>query len=189
MATFSQLLGTLQAEQQLGQKLTQGVLGEEVFKSESMIKEGDRLYQEAAQQAGLDIGEYQQKGKEIDTATTLLAAAVPAAAPLIALGGFFGKKSRSKPKFRFDLEQAVPGFENRLFAKQRGEDLMSSVEGTRANVSRALESSLLSDVLGIGLNLYGSYQLGQGFGTVPSATEDNAGASFLDFLKGDINDV
>jgi len=189
MATFSQLLGTLQAEQQLGQKLTQGVLGEEVFKSESMIKEGDRLYQEAAQQAGIDLGKYAEKGKEIDTATTLLAAAVPAAAPFIALAGFFGKKSRSKPKFRFDLEKAVPGFENRLFAKQRGEDLMSSVEGTRANVSRALESSLLSDVLGVGLSLYGSYQLGKGFGTIPSATADEAGASFLDFLKGDVNNV
>ena len=189
MATFSQLLGTLQAEQQLGQKLTQGVLGEEVFKSESMLKEGDRLYQEAAQKAGIDIGDYQKKGKEIDVGTTLLAAAFPVAAPFIALGGLLGKKSRKKPKFRFDLEKAVPGFENRLFAKQRGEDLMSSVEGTRANVSKALESSLLSDVLGLGLNLYGSYELGKGFGTIPSTTVEEAGPSFIDFLKGDITNV
>jgi hypothetical protein len=154
-----------------------------------MIKEGDRLYQEAAQQAGLDIGDYQRKGKEIDTATTLLGAAIPGLAPVLALANLGFKRGRTKPKFRFDLEKSVPGFENRLFAKQRGEDLLSAIEGTRANVSRALESSLLTDVLSAGLQAYGSYELGKGFGTIPSTTVEEVGPSFIDFLKGDITNV
>ena len=178
MATFSQLLGNFQAGQRLGQKVTEGTLIEGVKESEDIFKEANRAYQEAAQQSGLDIGEYQTKGKEIDTVTTLASAAFPVAAPFIQLAGGLFKRGRTKPKFRLDLEQAVPGFENILYGKQKKEDLLSSVEGTRANVSRALEGSLLSDVLGVALSSYGSYQLGQGFGTV------GAGDTFIDFLKG-----
>ena len=67
MATFSQLLGNFQAGQRLGQKVTEGTLIEGVKESEDIFKEANRAYQEAAQQSGLDIGEYQTKGKEIDT--------------------------------------------------------------------------------------------------------------------------
>lgn len=178
MATFSQLLGNFQAGQRLGQKVTEGTLIEGVKESEDIFKEANRAYQEAAQQSGLDIGEYQTKGKEIDTGTTIGSAFFPAAAPLIQLAGVLLKRGRKKPKFRLDLEQAVPGFENIMYGKQKKADLLSSVEGTRANVSRALEGSLLSDVLGVALSSYGSYQLGQGFGTV------GAGDTFIDFLKG-----
>jgi hypothetical protein len=65
-----------------------------------------------------------------------------------------------------------------LYGKQKREDLLSSIEGTRANVSRALEGSLLSDVLGLALSSYGSYQLGKGFGTVGKDDE------FIDFIRG-----
>ena len=115
MATFSQLLGNFQAGQRLGQKVTEGTLIEGVKKSEDILTESNRVFQEAAQQAGLDIGEYETKGKEIDTATTIGSAAFPVAAPFIQLAGVLLKRGRTKPKFRLDLEQAVPGFENILY--------------------------------------------------------------------------
>jgi hypothetical protein len=178
MATFLQLLGRQQAEQRLGQKMTEGTLIEGVKESEDIYKESLRTFEEAAQQAGLDIGEYESKGKEIDTLTTIGSAAFPAAAPFIQLAGGLLKRGRTKPEFRLDLEQAVPGFEGMLYGKQKREDLLSSIEGTRANVSRALEGSLLSDVLGLALSSYGSYQLGKGFGTVGKDDE------FIDFIRG-----
>ncbi len=176
MATLSQILAGLRADQQLGQKETLGMLGESIFESEQSIKEGTRAYQEAADKAGLDIQKYGEKGAKIDTVQRALSL-IPGAQIPAAILGFGLKRARKKPKFTFDVNKAAPGFEGRLFADQAGKDLLSSVQGTRDIVSQALKGSFFNDLVSTATSLYGSYQAAELMGTV------SEGTTFMDFLK------
>ena len=177
MATLSQILAGLRADQQLGQKETLGMLGKSIFESEQSVKEGTRAYQEAADKAGLDIQKYGEKGAKIDTVQKALSL-IPGTAIPAAILGFGLKRARKKPKFTFDVNKAAPGFEGRLFADQAGKDLLSSIEGTRDIVSQALKGSFFNDLVSTATSLYGSYQAAELLGT------DSEGTTFIDFLKG-----
>ena len=177
MATLSQILAGLRADQQLGQKETLGMLGSSIFESEKSIKEGNRAYQEAADDVGLDIQDYGEKGAKIDTLQTL-GSLIPGAAVPLAILGFGARRARKKPKFTFDINKAAPGFEDRLFADQAGKDLLSSIEGTRDIVSQALKGSFFNDLVSTATSLYGGYQAAELAGTV------SKGTSFMDYLKG-----
>lgn len=176
MATLSQILAGLRADQQLGQKETLGMLGSSIFESEKSIKEGSRAYQEAADDVGLDIQKYGEKGAKIDTLQTL-GSLIPGAAVPLAILGFGARRARKKPKFTFDINKAAPGFEDRLFADQAGKDLLSSIEGTRDIVSQALKGSFFNDLVSTATSLYGGYQAAELAGTV------SEGTSFMDFLR------
>lgn len=176
MATLSQILAGLRADQQLGQKETLGMLGESIFESEQSIKEGTRAYQEEAGDLGLDIQDYGEKGAKIDTLQTL-GSLIPGAAVPLAILGFGARRARKKPKFTFDINKAAPGFEDRLFADQAGKDLLSSIEGTRDIVSQALKGSFFNDLVSTATSLYGGYQAAELAGTV------SEGTSFMDFLR------
>lgn len=177
MATLSQILAGLRADQQLGQKETLGMLGSSIFESEKSIKEGSRAYQEAADDVGLDIQKYGEKGAKIDTLQTL-GSFIPGAAVPLAILGFGARRARKKPKFTFDINKAAPGFEDRLFADQAGKDLLSSIQGTRDIVSQALKGSFFNDLVSTATSLYGGYQAAELMGTV------SEGTTFMDFLKG-----
>jgi|SaaInlV_100m_DNA_2_1039680.scaffolds.fasta_scaffold00039_66 hypothetical protein len=176
MATLSQILAGLRADQQLGQKETLGMLGSSIFESEKSIKEGSRAYQEAADDVGLDIQDYGEKGAKIDTLQTL-GSIIPGAAVPLAILGFGARRARKKPKFTFDINKAAPGFEDRLFADQAGKDLLSSIQGTRDIVSQALKGSFFNDLVSTATSLYGGYQAAELAGTV------SEGTSFMDFLR------
>ncbi len=177
MATLSQILAGFRADQQLGQKETLGMLGDSIFESETSIKEGTRGYQEAADDVGLDIQDYREKGAKIDTLQTL-GSVIPGAAVPLAILGFGARRARKKPKFTFDINKAAPGFEDRLFADQAGKDLLSSIQGTRDIVSQALKGSFFNDLVSTATSLYGGYQAAELAGTV------SKGTSFMDYLKG-----
>ena len=177
MATLSQILAGFRADQQLGQKETLGMLGSSIFESEKSIKEGNRAYQEAADDVGLDIQDYREKGAKIDTLQTF-GSLIPGAAVPLAILGFGARRARKKPKFTFDINKAAPGFEDRLFADQAGKDLLSSIQGTRDIVSQALKGSFFNDLVSTATSLYGGYQAAELAGTV------SKGTSFMDYLKG-----
>ena len=176
MATLSQILAGFRADQQLGQKETLGMLGDSIFESETSIKEGTRGYQEAADDVGLDIQDYREKGAKIDTLQTF-GSLIPGAAVPLAILGFGARRARKKPKFTFDINKAAPGFEDRLFADQAGKDLLSSIQGTRDIVSQALKGSFFNDLVSTATSLYGGYQAAELAGTV------SKGTSFMDFLR------
>ena len=177
MATLSQILAGLKADQQLNKQETLGLLGESIFDSERLVKEGTRGYQEAADKFGLDFSDYEEKGDKIATAQTALSL-IPGGQVASALLGFGARRLRNKPKFKFDLNQAAPGFDNRLFADQAGKDLLSSVEGTRDIVSQALKGSFFNDLVSTASSLYGGYTASKAIGQV---SEDTL---FMDWLRG-----
>ena len=170
--TSSQMLRRFLNNLELGKVETGADLGKEILDSGYLIDEGLRKYQEEAQDTGLEFGEYGRKGDNITAGQTLATLIAPQLAIPAAILGFGLRRNRDKPTFNFDLGKAVPGFENRLFGKQRGLDLVSSIEGTRKFTSNALEGSLLADFFDTAkssVDAYGS-----------SGTE----SSFLDWLRG-----
>ena len=156
MATFSQLLGSAYAQQRLGQKESEGVLGTKIKESEDILADALRAYQEASDETGREFETYQRRGKEAGAAQTVISFLNPIAGAVV--GGLL-RGTRDKPEFRLNLEKAVPGFSNILFGKQRQKDLISSVEGTRKNVSSALEGSLLADFINTAAGYYSATQL------------------------------
>tara|TARA_R100001015_G_C4634052_1_gene199842 strand:+ start:246 stop:923 length:678 start_codon:yes stop_codon:yes gene_type:complete len=174
MATFSQIIRQLASKQQLGTKETGASLGMSAQDSTDLIKELDRKYREAAQDTTSQFSDYSRKGKALDTATTLIGLVNPLAAAGI---GFLGKRARKKPKFKLDISKAAPGFEDRLFGKQAGEDLVSAIRGTRKLTSDALKGSLFNDAVGTLTSLFSSYSLGKGLGMI------DKDSTFGDFLQ------
>jgi len=156
MATFSQLLASAYAQQRLGQKESEGVLGTKIKESEDVLADALRAYQEEAERTGRQFEEYERKGKEAGAAQTAISFLNPIAGAVV--GGIL-RGTRDKPKFRLNLETAVPGFSNILFGKQRQKDLISSVEGTRQSVSSALEGSLLADFVNTAVGFYSATQM------------------------------
>lgn len=141
----TQMLARLANQLQLDKVETGQELGSEILDSGFLIDEGLRKYQEEAEDTGLEFSEYNRKGANIGAGQTLATLAAPHLAIPAAILGFGLRRNRDKPSFEFDLGKAVPGFENRLFGKQKGLDLISSIEGTRKFTSKALEGSLLAD--------------------------------------------
>lgn len=156
MATFSQLLASAYSQQRLGQKESEGILGTKIKESEDVLADALRAYQEASDKTGREFEEYQRKGQEASAAQTAISFLNPIAGAVV--GGIL-RGTRDKPEFRLNLEKAAPGFYNILFGKQRQKDLISSVEGTRKNVSSALEGSLLADFINTATGYYSATQL------------------------------
>ena len=175
MATFSQIIRQLDSDRRFASQETGASLGISAKDSENIIKELNRAYGEAAQDTSSQFSEYSRKGKQIGTAQTLLGLVNPLAAAGL---GFIAKRSRKKPKFKLDISKAAPGFEDRLFGKQAGEDIISSIRGTRKFTSDALKGSLFNDAISTLQSTFGSYQLGKGLGMIDKTT------SFGEFLKG-----
>lgn len=175
--SLTEILSQLRGEQQIEKSETLGLLGTEILESEEDIAELQRAYEVAANKVGQDIEDYERAGKDIDTATTILSTVHPV---LGAVAGLLGRRSRKIPKFRLDVEKAAPGFEDRLFGKQKGLDLLTSIDLTRSNISNALKGSLFNDIVSTATSVYSGYKLDQ------ILKPDTVGEqSFGSWLKGD----
>ena len=169
MATYSQLLAEMGAKQRQRHAETYNLLGGEIAESESLQSEGERLYQEATDKTGRQTSKYQEQGELIDLVTTGVTMANPIAGALLGLGL---RSWRKKPTFNFDLSKALPEFEGRLFGKQKGLDLLSSIEGTRDIVHDAFKNTLLANLIGT------RKAVGAGY----AASDSDEG--FWDWLRG-----
>jgi len=175
--SLTEILSQLKGEQQIEKSETLGLLGTEILESEEDIAELQRAYEVAANKFGQDIEDYDRAGKNIDTAITILSTVDPV---LAAVTGLLGRRNRKIPKFRLDVEKAAPGFEDRLFGKQKGLDLLTSIDLTRSNISNALKGSLFNDIVSTATSVYSGYKLDQ------ILKPDTVGEqSFGSWLKGD----
>lgn len=175
--SLTEILSQLRGEQQIEKSETLGLLGTEILESEEDIAELQRAYEVAANKVGQDIEDYERAGEYIDMLTTGLSTVHPA---LGAVAGLLGRRNRKKPKFRLDVEKAAPGFEDRLFGKQKGLDLLTSIDLTRSNISNALKGSLFNDIVSTATSVYSGYKLEQ------ILKPDTVGQqSFGSWLKGD----
>ena len=154
--SFSQLLGGLGGRQDLGYAETASLLGRSISESDQLLKRATRGYGEATDRFGYNLGEYEEKGDQIGVLEKLLAPWSPGAAALI---GFGLRRSRGKPKFKYDPESYAPGFEGREFGQEMGEDLLSSIEGTRRFAYQSLKNSTIADLLDTAGNIGESYAL------------------------------